>query len=160
MRFGKTCNIVWGTAELWLSLEALLPSSVTGWSCSVKAIHWSNSIKQNLSKKSSFRDSLMRNIFRIISAWLNIPSPIRTKLDWLVAFPSWSWKVKVPSSAGVRDSMIISMTPVFLSKFILYFCKTTIKTLRNEDNPAYFYYEHKFFYCLTSPWVRALSLKM
>lgn len=63
-------------------------------------------------------------IFRILLVQLNIPSPISTKLDWLVAFPSVIWKVKVPSSAGVRHSMIISITPVFLSKFILYFYKS------------------------------------
>lgn len=61
-----------------------------------------------------------------------IPSPMRTRLDWLVAFPSCSWKVNVPSSAGVKDSMVISITPVFLSKFILYFCKT------KRTAPVYF----------------------
>lgn len=44
-----------------------------------------------------------------------------TRLDWLVALPSSSWKVNVPSSSLSSESINISMTPVFLSKFILYF---------------------------------------
>ncbi len=94
---------------------------------------------------------------------LDVPSPISTRLDWLVALPSWSWKVNVPSSSLPRDSMNISMMPVFLSKFILYFYNTE-KLLMQKD-----YFQsiacamlHLLRVCfcvpLTSPWWITLSL--
>lgn len=66
----------------------------------------------------------MRYIYIRVYGLLDVPSPISTRLDWLVALPSWSWKVNVPSSSLPRDSMNISTMPVFLSKFILYFYNT------------------------------------
>lgn len=87
-----------------------------------------------------------------------VPFPISTRLDWLVALPSFSWKVKVPSSAGVRASMNISITPVFLSKFILYFCEQEEETEVSEHHRLNTGFT-SFSCLLTSPWEIATSLK-
>lgn len=90
---------------------------------------------------------------------LYVPSPISTRLDWLVALPSWSWKVNVPSSSLFRVSMNISMMPVFLSKFILYFynTKTNIKCMESKSCSCECINKCVYF-PLTSPWEIILSL--
>lgn len=105
----------------------------------------------------------MHTVYVHVYVLLDVPSPISTRLDWLVALPSWSWKVNVPSSSLLRDSMNISMMPVFLSKFILYFYNTE-KLLMQKD-----YFQSiacailhllRVYFCvlLTSPWWITLSL--
>lgn len=52
-----------------------------------------------------------------------LPSPMSTRLVVPLALPSTRLKVNVPSSVISRESMNISMMPVDLSKFIVYFWK-------------------------------------
>lgn len=96
-----------------------------------------------------------------------VPSPISTRLDWLVALPSWSWKVNVPSSAFPRDSMNISIMPVFLSKFILYFYNTQKRLMQKQTKCSVsctacwvMFHVLRVCFCipLTSPWEIILSL--